>query len=211
MWIRSHQGTWTIPYPQNLAVNAKRFVLSTQVETASSERTAETHTPLAAHLQVGRPRHRGTGKGGEKPPSGSVAVSVATSILRPSVPRTGPSSVALAASNYDLGPGENYRSWLLDTGCKYDLATRGSIPHHQVDSIFTAPMPMLLAIASDLAQGDKVVSQQTGELGEVAEPSVLDSTPDVLSIGRRCVEDGYRFVFGNHIHSTLQLLPTKGE
>ena len=35
--------------------------------------------------------------------------------------------------------------------------------------------------------------QQIGELGEVAEPYVLDSSPDVLSIGRRCAQQGYAF------------------
>ena len=54
-------------------------------------------------------------------------------------------------------------------------------------------MPILLATASDLVNGDKVAPQQIGELGEVAEPYVLDSTPDVLSTGRRCVEEGYAF------------------
>ena len=57
-------------------------------------------------------------------------------------------------------------------------------------------MPILLATANGLVDGDKVVSQQIGELLEVAEPYVLDSTPDVLSIGRRCVEDGYEFHWG---------------
>ena len=134
----------------------------------------------------------------------TAAVATSTSILRRHVPNTVPSSVALAASNYDFGPRENYRSWLLDTGCKYDLTTRSSIPQHQVDSIFTAPMPILLATANDLVQGDKVVSQQIGELGEVAEPYVLDSTPDVLSIGRRCVEDGYSFKWEPYsLHPTI--------
>jgi hypothetical protein len=146
----------------------------------------------------------GTGKGGNTPPAASAAAAPAISILRRSVPKTVPSSVALAASNYDLGPRENYRSWLLDTGCKYDLTTRASIPLHQVDSIFRAPMPILLATANDLVQGDKVVAQQIGELGEVAEPYVLDSTPDVLSIGRRCVEDGYEFVWKPYsLHPTI--------
>ena len=101
-------------------------------------------------------------------------------------PEAVPSSVALAASNYDLGPRENYRSWLLDTGCKYDLTTRASIPTHQIDLISRAPVPIILATANDLVSGDKIAPQQIGELGEVAEPYVLDSTPDVLSIGRRC-------------------------
>ena len=54
-----------------------------------------------------------------------------------------------------------------------------------------------------MVNGDKIVPQQIGELSEVAEPYVLDSTPDVLSIGRRCVEDGYSCSW-----KTLSLHPT---
>ena len=37
---------------------------------------------------------------------------------------------------------------------------------------------------------------------------VLDSTPDVLSIGRRCVEDGYRFVWGAHSDTPYLTTPS---
>ena len=56
-----------------------------------------------------------------------------------------------------------------------------------------AAVPITLSTASDLVSGDMVVRQQIMEASEVAEPYILDSTPDVLSIGRRCVEDGYAF------------------
>ena len=52
-------------------------------------------------------------------------------------------------------------------------------------------MPITLAIVNNLVSGDQVVKQQIGEFEEVAEPYILASTPDVLSIGRRCVEDGF--------------------
>src|SRR5665648_8699 len=73
--------------------------------------------------------------------------------------------------------------------------TRASIPTHQIDLICRAPVPILLATGNDLVSGDKIAPQQIGELGEVAEPYVLDSAPDVLSVGRRCVEDGYTLVW----------------
>ena len=66
-------------------------------------------------------------------------------------------------------------------------------PYGQIDFITTAGIPILLATANNSVNGDKVVQQQIGKLGEAAEPYVLDSTPDVLSIGRRCVEEGYSF------------------
>ncbi len=57
----------------------------------------------------------------------------------------------------------------MDTGCKRDLTTRAAVPTHQIDWIYRAPVPMLLATANALVNGDKVVQQQIGELGEVAE------------------------------------------
>ncbi len=65
--------------------------------------------------------------------------------------------------------------------------------------ISRAPVPIQFATANDFVNGDKVVQQQIGELVEVAEAYVLDSTPDVLLIGRRCVEDGYEFVWKPYI------------
>ncbi len=78
------------------------------------------------------------------------------------------------------------------------------MPLHQHDRIYRAPVPIILATANGLSSGDKVVQQQIGELGEVAEPYILDSTPDVLSIGRRCVEDGYSFNWTPYsLHPTM--------
>ena len=57
-----------------------------------------------------------------------------------------------------------------------------------------ATMPITLSTASDLVNGDMVVRQQIMDFNEVAEPYILDATPDVLSIGRRCVEDGTPFI-----------------
>ncbi len=65
-------------------------------------------------------------------------------------------------------------------------------------------MPITLSTANDLVNGDMVVRQQIGEFNEVAEPNLLDSTPDVLSIGRRCVEDGYAFYWEPYsLHPTI--------
>ena len=115
----------------------------------------------------------GKGKGkGKKPAVAAVAVS----ILRDTTPSRGPGSVALAAATTSA-PAENRRSWLLDTGCKFDLTTTSSVHLHQRDSIFKAPMPIMLATANDLVNGDRVVEQQIGAFGEVAVPYILDSTP----------------------------------
>ena len=115
---------------------------------------------------------QGKGKSDKKP----AAAAPAASILKAHVPLAAPGSVALAAS-YDHGPAVDCRSWLLDTGCKYDLTTRASVPPHLQDSIMSATVPITLSTANDLANGDQVVRQQIGELGEIAEPYLLESTP----------------------------------
>ena len=61
------------------------------------------------------------------------------------------------------------------------------------DGITEANIPLTSSTANGLVSCEYVVRQQVGEFEEVAEPYLLDATPDVLSIGRRCVEDGYEF------------------
>ena len=97
----------------------------------------------------------------------------------------------MAAS--DDFPKDNIRSWLMDTGCKHDLTTREAIPFCQLGVITKSRNPVLLSTANDIASSDLVVPPQTGALGVNVEPYVLDQSPDVLSIGRRCVQDGYSF------------------
>ncbi len=102
--------------------------------------------------------------------------------------------IALPASDEtDDYPKSDIRSWLMDTGCKHDLTTRDAIPLCQLGVITNATIPVLLSTANDIISSYLVVPQQTGALGCDAEPYVLDQSPDVLSIGRRCVQDGYSF------------------
>jgi hypothetical protein len=102
-------------------------------------------------------------------------------------------------AQWNAGP-EHCFQWLWDAACRYKSqrrqdypTTRASVPPYLHDSIMKATVPITLSTANDLVNGDMVVRQQTQEFNEVAEPYILDSTPDVLSIGRRCVEDGYAF------------------
>ena len=78
------------------------------------------------------------------------------------------------------------------------------MPPHLLDMILPAPIKITLSTASDLAYGDQIVRQQIGEFEDVAEPYILDISSDVLSIGRRCAEDGYRFVWEPYsLHPTM--------
>ena len=104
------------------------------------------------------------------------------------------SEVALAASQQTGDfPRSNIRPWLMDTGCKHDLTTRDAIPYCQLGVITKSLNPVLLSTSNDIVSSDMIVPQQIGALWVNAEPYVLEQSPDVLSIGRRCVQDGYSF------------------
>ncbi len=158
------------------------------------------HTGGARSPSPRTPRKGKDGKGNGGKIKQPAVAAVAVSIRRDTTPSRGPGSVALAASTTSA-PVENRRSWLLDTGCKFALTTKEAVPQHQRSSIFKALVPIILSTANDLVNGDKVVEQQIGAFGEVAVPYILDSTPDVLSIGHSCVEDGYEFVWRPYSHS----------
>ena len=61
------------------------------------------------------------------------------------------------------------------------------------DNITDSAEPITLHTANGLTDCTLCVSQQIVGLHETVEPYILDSTPAVLSIGRRCVEDGCAF------------------
>ncbi len=85
-----------------------------------------------------------------------------------------PVGVALAAfESYDdtddFAPGDNVRSWLMDTSyCTQELTTRAAIPTSHIELVTDANISVIFSTANYLTNSDKVVPQQTGALGEVA-------------------------------------------
>ena len=55
--------------------------------------------------------------------------------------------------------------------------------------------PVNMETANGMTHADQVVPLVIGELEEIIEPYLLESTPDVLSVGARCEMKGYRFVW----------------
>ena len=92
--------------------------------------------------------------------------------------------------------------WLMDTGCSFDL----------VDNDVTAKLkrhirPVDERLLLNTANGDLEVRQQIDlripELGEQVTALVLPSTPSVLSIGKRCMREGYHFEWRPYSPPTL--------
>ena len=56
-----------------------------------------------------------------------------------------------------------------------------------------AAEPVELHTANGVTHVDKCVPVQAAKLAEVVNPLLMGSCPAVLSVGRRCVEQGYSF------------------
>ena len=97
----------------------------------------------------------------------------------------------------------------MDTGCGFDLAKKS---HLERCGLGKSIRKTGLKVTLNTPAGPQKVKYEApisiASLKEEVPVIVLDSTPDVLSIGRRCVEDGYRFVWGAHSDTPYLTTPS---
>jgi hypothetical protein len=98
-------------------------------------------------------------------------------------------SIAAPAMAKFFGP----RRWLVDTGSAFDLVGRKDVPEAHLSAAEPARRPIQLKTANGVTTVDEEIILQCGPLKEHVYPLLLDSTPAVLSVGRRCMEDGFSF------------------
>ena len=93
----------------------------------------------------------------------------------------------------DEVPPESVRRWLCDTGCMFDLVSRDTV-NTDPDCILEAVEdPEELYTANGPVKADTTGVIPVYKFSDYIEPFVLDDTPDVMSIGTRCVDKGYEF------------------
>jgi hypothetical protein len=83
--------------------------------------------------------------------------------------------------------------WLMDTGRAYDLVSAAEVPPALMEDARPTEHRIRLSTANGVTEVTKSVPLQAGPLLEVAHPLLLPSSPAVLSIGRRCMDQGYAF------------------
>ena len=83
--------------------------------------------------------------------------------------------------------------WLMDTGSAFDLIGEKDVPAWYRSRAEDADSDVELSTANGRTVVDKKIPMQVGALLEVVEPLLLPSTPPVLSLGKRCMEDGCSF------------------
>ena len=84
--------------------------------------------------------------------------------------------------------------FLADTGSEEDLISRTDAQvHFPGTPIGKSERPVSLITANGPVQGNASVKLDVPELGSTLECYVLESTPPVCSVGRRCMDEGFDF------------------
>ena len=91
--------------------------------------------------------------------------------------------------------------WILDTGSGHDLVDEKQVS--SISSIHYRKANATLQTAGGKVHVEWEVPMQVEELDEDIVPLVLKSTPAVLSLGKRCMQDGYAFEWLPHKTPTL--------
>ena len=90
-------------------------------------------------------------------------------------------------------PAKAGNMWILDSGCDYDLVSEKTLsPEERRNKKRTNSQKTL-----NTANGRMIVEEEATLsiplLGDDVTALVLDNTPSVLSLGKRCMEQGYEF------------------
>ena len=119
-------------------------------------------------------------------------------IVSPATPHTTNGKVPVAVD-----------SWLMDSGTPLDIVNKASIAgnRHRVRKIDR----IVLDTANGQNVADRGIDLVVELLGQDILPYVLDSSPNVLSIGRRCVVDGYGWYWPPYSLSPYLIHPVSGE
>ena len=85
--------------------------------------------------------------------------------------------------------------WLVDTGSEQDLISEGMLKTAKATNRRVSDTPICLSTANGSTRADEVADVKVDALHRPFSPYILEETPAVLSVGVRCMEQGYSFVW----------------
>ena len=91
-------------------------------------------------------------------------------------------------------PNTVVEEWLVDTGCGHGLVDKGEISVKEA-YLQESGEKVIFATAGGEILASKVIPLYVPELKQSVKPYVLNSTPNVLSVGLRCQQIGWKFVW----------------
>ena len=97
------------------------------------------------------------------------------------------------------------RWWLQDTGSPFDFARGDTLP----DYVRTGRKTKIeVETANGLAESDTCAYFQIPAFGENMDPYKMEDCPDVMTVGRRCVDEGYGFIWLPWSEQPFYITPT---
>ena len=82
--------------------------------------------------------------------------------------------------------------WIADTGSAQDLVSQGELPD---DYGYYSSNPIRMMTANGESSSMKQGKVFVPRLCKTVDPYLVKSTPAVLSVGMRCIDDGYDFIW----------------
>ena len=98
--------------------------------------------------------------------------------------------------------------WIVDTGSAQDLLTDHHVPDHYG---YYSDNPIRLITANGESSSVKQGKVKVPELNATVSPYLLQSSPPVLSVGLRCVEDGFDFIWRGSKNEKPKLVSPDGK
>ena len=110
------------------------------------------------------------------------------SAASPSAARRVPAAAGRLATSASLPS-----CWIADTGCGHDLLCQRHIAKHDQECRTRVPAPPQFSGVGGCMTANMKLPIKSLALQSEVDPFVLPATPDVLSVGRRCVRQGWAF------------------
>ena len=93
--------------------------------------------------------------------------------------------------------------WVVDSGSCYDIVGSQHLTTKDKSRIRRSTDPVIMQTANGVISEDRVVDMPISPLNCEVEAVVLDKCPNVLSLGHRCMIDGYSFEWKAFENPTL--------
>ena len=115
----------------------------------------------------------------------------------------------LAESKEDvIGAINLHLDWIADTGSAQDLVNDSELPDNYG---YYSDNPIRMVTANGESSSAKQGRVFVPKLGRTIDPYLVRSSPTVISVGMRCVDDGYDFVWKGSKGENPYLLKPSGE
>ena len=83
--------------------------------------------------------------------------------------------------------------WLINSGGEQDLISKAALRNASKAIRKQAPQPIRLVTANGNITASEIADINVDALCEPAQPCILESSPAVLSLGVKCLDQGYSF------------------